>query len=67
MDIRSEWPKKGPENEKNAPKELCDQVVKSYGATLNILHFLTSLEQLHLQLLCPWFYKVAVSRVQSRW
>ena len=50
-----------------APKELGVRLIKSFGAIYTIMSYFEPLEQLHLQVLCLWFYRVAVSRAQVNW
>ena len=46
-------------------KEICDKIIKSYGAMSETLKFLDPIEQLKMQALSLWWYNIAVSRVQT--
>ena len=48
----------------NAPNQLCDRVVKSFGGMKNIMPFLTPKEFLNLQCVSKWFYNIATERAQ---
>ena len=48
---------------RNATKEICVSILKSYGAMTVTLSFLTRFEQHRMQGLDQWWYNVGVCRV----
>ena len=50
----------------NATAETCQRLTKSYGAITTISSYLTQFEILQFQQLSQYFYRTAVSRVQTR-
>ena len=51
---------------KDAPEELCADVINSFGVMAEIGNFLTGFEQTQLQATNALFYETGVCRVQAR-
>ena len=47
--------------------ELCDQLMRSFGATNNILQMLPPGEVIRLQQLNKWQYAIGIARCQITW
>ena len=47
-------------------EEVCQRIIKSFGAMTVTLEFLEPIEQLKMQVLSTYWYNIAVSRVQTR-
>ena len=54
------------ELDKNAPEELCTDVINSFGVMAEVSNFLTGFEQTKLQATSMLFYETGVCRVQTK-